>query len=301
MKKLLSILFISGSTLLAQHSHFTKNDHWRTQNKEFILGIGTSNLLGDLGGRDRLGKINSLADLETSLFRPAGHFGFRFRLLPFLSTTSMFQYGWLEGDDDLTNIPNRRYRNINTRTHLFEFTQRVELLLYCKENFGKRFKRPGLKGLRAKNDALYLFSGISVFGFIPQGKYEGTWRNLRPLNTEGQGLAGAPDPYKEYSFGIPIGIGYKVGLNGYWRMSFEISLTKTFTDYLDDVSGVYYDNNQIEQAYGTAAAYFADPSNGAFREWTEPGKSRGNPDQMDAYTFINISLIRNIVYKKRDY
>ena len=293
-------MFFSGFTF-GQHSHFTKNDHWKTQNKELLLGVGTSNLLGDLGGKDKLGNNYSLSDLETKMFRPAGHFGLRFRILPFLSTSSILQYGWLEGDDNLTNQPNRRYRNIHTRTHLFEFTQRVELLVYHKENFGRRFKRQGLKGLRAKNDAVYLFTGFTFFGFIPQGKIEGNWMNLRPLNTEGQGLAGAPEPYKEYSYGIPFGIGYKVGLNSFWRMSFEFSITKTFTDYLDDVSGVYYENRRIEEAYGSDAAYFADPSNGAFQEWTEAGKERGNSSQMDAYSFINVSFIRNLVYKKRKF
>ena len=158
-----------------------------------------------------------------------------------------------------------------------------------------------LKGTRAKNNALYLFSGFSIFGYIPQGKKDGSWINLRPLNTEGQGLDNAPDKYGFVNYGIPFGLGYKIGLNGFWRISFELSLTKTFTDYLDDVSGTYYNNSEIEQAYGSDAAYFADPSSGVFDSWTEAGKARGNSDQLDSYLFFNVSFIRNMTFKKRGF
>ena len=140
------ILFLAeGSICLAQESHFTKNGHWKGQSKEFIIGVGTSNLLSDLGGRDYSGKNYSLADLETSMFRLGGHIGFRFRMRPMWATTSSLQYGLLAGNDRLTNIPNRRYRNFNIRTHLFEYSQRLELILYRHENFGHRFKRIGFK------------------------------------------------------------------------------------------------------------------------------------------------------------
>ena len=90
----------------------------------------------------------------------------------------------------------------------------------------------------------------------------------------------------------------KLGLGRVWRMSFELSYTKTFTDYLDDVSGEYYDNTAIAAAYGPTAAAYADPSSGVFPGWTGHGEMRGDDRQKDAYFFLNISIIRNLQAKR---
>lgn len=282
----------------AQPTHFTSSDYWKHQRKELIFGIGATNFLGDLGGLNRIGTDYSPMDLEWVVTRPSGHIGYRYRLKPWICTKSILQYGILKGDDALTNEPSRHYRNLYVRTHLIEFSQQFEFILLNNEHFGKSHKIHGLKGMRNKNTLLYLFSGFSVFAYIPQGPGDGGWTNLRPLNTEGQGLPGGPNHYKLINYGIPFGVGCKIGLDALWRMSFELSYTKTFTDYLDDVSSVYYDNSAIEAAYGSTAAYFADPSSGEFSNWTDPGEMRGDSKQKDAYFFFNVSLIRNVTYKR---
>ena len=294
----LIFLITISSILQAQPTHFTTSDYWKHQKKEIIFGIGASNLLGDLGGLNRIGTDYSPIDLEWSLTRPSGHFGYRYRFRPLWSTKSMLQYGLLHGDDALTNEPSRHYRNLRVRTHLIEFSQHIEFILFNNEQFGKRYKIHGLKGMRNKNDLWYIFSGITVFAYIPQGPGDGGWTNLRPLNTEGQGLPNGPDKYGIINYGIPFGMGYKIGIDALWRMSFELTYTKTFTDYLDDVSGVYYDNSLISSEYGSTAAYFADPSSGEFATWTDPGEMRGDSKQKDAYLFFNVSFIRNVVYKR---
>lgn len=40
----------------------------------------------------------------------------------------------------------------------------------------------------------------------------------------------------------------------------EYKMMKTFTDYMDDAGGFYYNNNDIKSQNGELAAYFADPS-----------------------------------------
>lgn len=283
---------------IAQPSNFTDSDYWKHQRKEFIFGLGATNFLGDLGGLNRIGTDYSVVDLEPSLTRPGLHIGYRYRLRPFILTKWMFQYSLLRGDDALTNEPYRHYRNLNFRTHLFELTEHFEFVVYSSEYFGRRYKIKGLKGMRNKNTLLYLFTGFSGFIYIPQGFGLGDWHNLRPLHTEGQGLQNGPAPYKLFNFGVPFGLGLKIGLDALWRMSFELSYTKTFTDYLDDVSTIYYDPSVIEQHYGALAGYFADPSTGEFATWTAPGQIRGDADDLDAYLYINVSFIRNVTYKR---
>ena len=82
--------------------------------------------------------------------------------------------------------------------------------------------------MRNKNTLVYFFGGISGFTWLPKAK-GGPW--LRNLNTEGQGLPGGPQDYGYFSYGIPFGMGCKIGLDALWRITFELSYTKTFTDY----------------------------------------------------------------------
>jgi hypothetical protein len=290
--------FLWSVSCYAQPSHFTKSDHWKTQKHELLFGVGVSNFLGDLGGLDRIGTHFSPIDMEWNTTRPSGHIGYRRRLGSMIATKTLLQYAVLKGDDALTNEPARRNRNLSFRTHLFEASQHIEFLLFRNEHFGKRYDIPDLKGDRNKNTVFYLFTGITVFGYIPQGPIEGSWTNLRPLNTEGQGLPDGGDPYSFISLGIPMGVGFKYGIDRLWRVSVELSYTQTFTDYLDDVSGVYYDNQAIRDAYGATAAYFADPSSGVFQTWTDPGELRGDASHNDGYIFANISIVRNITGKR---
>lgn len=293
-------LMCFGHITYAQPSHFNRSDHWMHQRKEIFFGVGASSLLGDLGGLNGQGTHFSPVDLEWNTTRPTGHFGYRYRFKRYWATKSMFQYAVLKGDDALTNEPSRRYRNLSVRTHLFELSQHIEFIFWGEEHFGARHKIYGLKGLRNKNTLLYLFTGIAAFGYIPQGPNSdgGGWTNLRPLNTEGQGLEGGGNPYGRFHVGVPIGFGYKIGIDALWRASFELSYTQTFTDYLDDVSGVYYNNAAIEDAYGSTAAYFADPSSGVFADFTHEGELRGDSRHKDGYILFNISFIRNVTYKR---
>ena len=302
MKRLLLIsllCFLSTAAVFAQpNTNFTTSDYWKGQRKEFFFGIGATNFLGDLGGLDRIGTDYSFIDLEWATTRPSGHIGYRYRLKPWISTKTILQYGLLMGSDQLTNEPARHYRNLNFKTHLVELSQHIELIIFNNEHYGKRHSIRGLKGMRNKNDLVYVFSGITGFLFIPMSQ-DGTM--LGPLNTEGQGLPGGPDDYGLFNWGIPFGMGWKIGLDRIWRLSFELSYTKTFTDYLDDVSGVYYDNSAIEAAYGADAAHYADPSSGVFQGWTGEGEMRGDSKHKDAYFFFNISIVRNLQqarYKK---
>jgi hypothetical protein len=283
--------------LSAQTSNFTRSNHWETQKREFIFGMGASNFLGDLGGLDKQGTHYLPVDLEFNVTRPSGHLGYRFRFAHNWSTKSFLQYAVLKGDDALTNEPFRRNRNLSFRTHLFEFSQHLEFIFFSNEAYGARHQIATLKGMRNKNTVAYLFSGVSGFGYIPQGPADGGWTNLRPLHTEGQGLEGGGKEYAKVGLGIPVGIGYKIGIDQVWRLQFELSFTQTFTDYLDDVSGVYYDNDLIRDAYGSTSAYFADPSSGEYETWTSAGELRGDSKHKDAYVFFNVSFVRNMTFR----
>jgi len=107
-------------------------------------------------------------------------------------------------------------------------------------------------------------------------------------------LKGAPELYKRYTFTIPIGIGFRVGISRMWRLGIEATYVKTFSDYIDDVRGVYYDPNKMQSGI---ASYFSNPAHQNL-DWFRIGDQRGDPTHKDAYYHLNIILTRNITYKE---
>ena len=82
---------------------------------------------------------------------------------------------------------------------------------------------------------------------------------------------------------------------------------KAFSDYIDDVSGVYYDNNAIIAANdgNQEAGLLADPANrnGDKASWTNPGERRGSEKSDDFYmTFmftVSYKILKAKAFKPR--
>ena len=164
--------------------------------------------------------------------------------------------------------------------------------------------------MKRKDIQAYFFGGVGIFYYNPKGKYtDGNWYALRPLHTEGQGLPGGGKSYGPISVCFPLGLGAKIALDQRWSLGIEYGIRYTLTDYIDDVSGKYYDNNAIKAKYGNIAAYFADPSllkypaelgGNASGAWqSAAGQERGNPKYNDAYMFMSFNVNYKIPYKKR--
>ena len=67
---------------------------------------------------------------------------------------------------------------------------------------------------------------------------------------------------------------------------------KTFTDYLDDVSSIYVDQNVLMQAKGAKAvemAYRGDEIPGGL-PYPNHGDKRGTPSEMDWYYFFGVNF-----------
>ena len=89
------------------------------------------------------------------------------------------------------------------------------------------------------------------------------------------------------------------------RIGLDVTQRFTRTDYLDDVSGNYYDKELIRTAYGDFASEMSDRTDGS-RPWTEPGAPRGNPDNKDSYFSLMVvatytPFIRSYKATKRRY
>jgi hypothetical protein len=93
--------------------------------------------------------------------------------------------------------------------------------------------------------------------------------------------------------GIPIGGGVKLNLSENINVGIEIGLRKLFTDYLDDVSTNYVDENLLFANRGSKAvelAYRGDEIKNGIMQYPEAGKQRGSPKAKDLYYFTLVTL-----------
>jgi hypothetical protein len=277
---------------IGQHTNFNTQRNWSLNKKDILLGFGATQFTGDLGGRNRIGTDYSLADIDF----PATSFnfmlGYRYRFHPFFATTTVLNIGRVKGDDALTNEVIRESRNLHFRSFLLEFSQRLDIILYVNEKFGARYNLPGHQVAKNHNEQLYLFAGVGGCYFNPEAMWNNKWYKLDPLNTEGQGIKDGARETLPISLTIPMGIGFRIGFGRMWRLGIEASYVKTFTDYIDDVSSVYFDPSKLESP---EAQHFSNPSvNNA--NWFSPGQQRGD-SQKDAYYYLNLVIARNLTYK----
>ncbi len=286
----------AAAAMPAEAQYFRNSNYWKTHRNELSFGFGISNFLGELGGRNQIGSP-FIWDLEISQTKPAASISHRYYTFEKQSIRTTIAYGVLAGNDNLTTEDFRHNRNLAFRTDLFEFSVVYELHFY-KEQLGHIYDLRGVVGQKSSRVGLYLFGGVGGFYFNPKAPLNNGYVQLKPLGTEGQGLPGGPEEYSNYQFCIPMGIGVRKAFSKQWSGGFELQYTKTFTDYIDDVSGVYYDNEAIEAAYGPVAAYLADPSLGEVPGQTNTDQQRGDTKDLDAYLFFKFQMHYKI-YKYR--
>jgi opacity protein-like surface antigen len=257
-----------------------------------LLGAGVSNFLGDLGGLNRVGTHYSYADLELVLTSPSGSLGYRYRINKRFASRTEFSYLQVKGDDKLTLEQFRHNRNLNFKSNIFELSTVIEISLSF-DRHGKQY-----------SSYYYLFVGVGGFYFNPKANYGGVWYNLHDLSTEGEGLPGGIKKYKRVSISIPIGIGLRYKINDTWTLGLEYNFRKTFTDYIDDCSGNYYDKAKLLQYKGPVAVALADPSLNLIPGATAPdgsgkGAQRGDIRDKDSYMSLQIKVGYVLKNKKR--
>ena len=293
---------------------FSQAQKWKRQRKEYSFGLGATNFLGDLGGRNQQG-TDFIMDFEIKATRYAAALGYRYQIGRDWYVKANLLYAKVSGNDNLTGEPARQRRQLSFKSDIIELSGQLEYML-IKQKSGHLYRLRGVRGKSWFRFEVYLLGGIGVIWYDPKSTdRNGNWQRLAPLNTEGQGLPSGPKDYSQFTAVIPYGIGIRRNLSGgarsrhfgSWSISLELTMRKTFSDYIDDVSTNYYQDanggtNQIEAANGAQAAYFADPSgntslyNGYFGE----PQQRGDVTDKDAYMLGILSINYKPARKRRN-
>lgn len=285
---IISFVLVVSANSIAVAQYYDKMNSWKKYQHEVIGGVGVCNYLGELGGGNGKARI-WLLDLEMSQFKTSFNLGYRRNLSYRTSTRFHFLKGKISGSDQLTENPERRYRNLSFETDIYEFSALFEYWI-LRSTPGHVYHIKGAKGQRGIPFEANAFAGIGIFYYNP--KSGGT--KLRPLGTEGQGLPGGPKPYGPTSICFPIGASANYTLTHKIKLGVELAYRFTLTDYLDDASTVYFDNDQIRAAKGDVAAAMADRTDGSNPGWSAIDAPRGNPKFNDSYLSAMINVTYNL-------
>jgi len=298
MQKVVFLLFFSFSIIPSVKSQFfDASRNWQRYRHEVYLGAGVSNYMGDLGGLDRKAVKVFLFDLEFSQFKNSFQGSHRYNISYRGALNQKLFYGKISGSDALTAQPQRNNRNLSFESRVISYSISYEYHI-LRSRPGHIYNLKGAKGTGSNPIGFYVFAGFGGFYYNPKAEYNGEMVELRKLGTEGQGIPGNPSKYKPFSICVPTGLGATLRLPFNLKLGSEFTYYFTFTDYLDDVSGFYFDNDLIREYNGDVAAAMADRSIGGPAGWTTAGAIRGNPKNNDGYLSLIFSLTYTFKSKK---
>ena len=242
-----------------------------SQNFHADVFAGVATYQGDLQGKR----------ITFAQSRPALGIGISYNISNKLIARTGFTYGTIEGNDKKnTTAKGIEFRNLNFKSAVSELHLGIEYNLFR---------------LEGKSITPYFFAAIAGYHFNPYtNDSTGAKVFLKPLSTEGQGLAAYPDRknYGLTQFALPFGGGIKLQISDNLQLAAEVGIRKLFTDYLDDVSFNYVDYATLLSAKGPKAvelAYRGDEVVGA-PPYPADGAQRGSPKTKDWYYFSGIRL-----------
>ncbi|TGE20752.1 hypothetical protein E5K00_22490 [Hymenobacter aquaticus] len=284
-----------AATLLgtaARAQSFTTKNRYTTVD----VSLNAMNYFGDV-----VPKV-TMSSLRAGASRPNVGISLTRRLTTRFSARVAVAYGRISGEDSKAADPRddnarfRYHRNMNFRNDIVEVSAVGRLDLF--RNHYSYLRRPNLMP--------YVFGGIALFhhnpkgyvqgGTIPKSLAEGSYVALQPLRTEGQDQS-----YNRTQLAIPFGFGVRYRLSNNLDLGLEIGWRKTFTDYLDDVSGNYTD---VANLTSDAARYFGHDvtrteNPDAFVNFNAPGSMRGRSTMQDWYIVTGLS-VNYILVKKQN-
>ena len=365
----LALIILFPIVVLSQLTGYYDKYDYRRKRHEINVGFGASSCLTDLGGSDmdiieldqkKTGQhFRSFYDIDLATTRYVVNAAYLYHLTRKLNFRANLSYANVSANDNQSQEYYRNNRNLNFSSSIIEFSGIIEFYLVkpstgtkynLKSKYGKKIAPGFLSRL-----GFYFFGGVGGFyfnpvafnnliydpnvygntGFSPSNETEKI--KLRELHTEGQGMVNDPagfapgKTYSNFAICIPMGFGIEKAFSNSMGIKIEAGLRLTNTDYLDDVSGNYYNRDAIENQYGNVAATMSGTYSGELWEYvgydidgtgipagataapelggtnpykinlsyTEQGFQRGNPENDDSYGFITVGLYKKLKSKTR--
>ena len=191
-------------------------------------------------------------------------------------------YANVQAADKYQSNPQNQLRNLSFATNIWELHAGAEYHFL---------------GMDTRVFSPYVFGGLAAFHYNPYAfDTAGNKVFLKPLSTEGQGIAGYPDrkPYNLIQIAIPFGLGVRMMLTDRIDVGAEFGYRKTFTDYMDDVSRSYIDPTLLLAQRGPKAVEMSYRTHELPTHGSDPYpvnlEKRGSPKYKDNYYFFGLTF-----------
>lgn len=237
----------------------------------YQLQAQTWEIGGSVGGAGYIGDLNPNNPVKISGVS-AGIFGKR-NFNGYLSARLNFAAGNIAAYDSRSDNAQFRERNLNFKDQLREAS------IIGEFNFMNYIPDAG-----PNKYTPYIFAGVGITSYAPRAQdFQGMEVGLRQLKTEGQAK-----PYGNNTLVIPYGVGIKYNFSGKFSIMADMGYRYTFTDYLDDVSGVYADKNSFANSTARALSDRSGELTGIYTGTA--GSQRGDLKPRDTYFFLNFTI-----------
>ena len=229
------------------------------------------------GGAGYMGDLNPNNPLKVSGVA-AGAFVKR-NFDRYLSVKLGYTYGVIRGADSTSGNQQFRNRNLSFTTQLSEVSLTGEF------NFMEY-----MPSVTHNVYTPYIFAGISTVNYNPQAKYQGQTYDLRQFQTEGEAQ------YPNSAIAVPFGAGIKYNFAGSLSLAAELGYRVAYTDYLDDVSGLYADKSTLPNAISVALSDRSGEKTGVYTGAADT--QRGDLRPRDTYLFIGFTISYTFINQK---
>lgn len=224
------------------------------------------------GGSFYMGELNP--DKPFALTKPAAGLLYRMNVPHHIGLRANITYGSIEGND--ARVAYNTTRNLSFQSSIWEASVQMEI------NF-----LPYIAGNPRSPFSPFIFGGVGGFFYSPWTYNEANERvDLRDLPTEVT-MNGGEKNYQPVSFTGLFGIGVKYRITRHFTGSLEWGMRMTATDYLDDVSGLYPDDNDRHALSDRSGQNYP------------AGYARGNPRNNDWYSFAGFTISYVITDRSR--
>ena len=233
-------------------------DHFARKNKSNRLNAPDtkSTEIGILGGVSYYnGELNPASQFNPLFTHGAGGVVLRRNISSRWALRFNGLWGKVKGNDLVNPSEIQKSRAVAFKSNIYEASTQIEFNFfpYCASDH-KNYFSP------------YAFVGLGVFAFNSTGSVSGDESQLLGRQVERR-------PYSKNSIAMPFGFGFKPKISHRFLLGLEWGMRKTWTDYIDDVSTVYYSENPLGR------------------------KQRGNSKTKDWYSFAGVTLTMRIGQK----
>lgn len=221
-----------------------------------------------VGGAGYQGDLNSRNTFQVSGM--AAGLLLRYNFNGHLSAKASITGGHIEGADSTSSYEQVRSRNLSFLTNITEVALTAEFNFFDYQ-----------PGLSVNRFTPFVFAGISSVYYNPQATYHNQTYDLRPLQTE-------QVAYSKSAIAVPFGIGIKYNIWKSMSIAAEAGYRTAYTDYLDDVSGLYAARESFTDPLSLALSDRSGERTNIYTGAT--GTQRGDLRPHDSYMFFGINV-----------